>query len=67
MSPMSSRNVEIVGSPSSIAHHEPVGIAGRYCETLWDLASTGDVAARRQVVELHVAYLVWAYAGRGTS
>ena len=55
---------EIVGLPPATAPAELAGAADRYCQTLFDRASCGDADARRQLVELHVAYLTWAYASR---
>lgn len=55
---------EIIGLPLAASPGELASAADRCCETLFDLASVGDAQARRQLVELHVAYLVWAYTGR---
>jgi hypothetical protein len=54
---------DIAGVPSTSPQGELEDVAGKYRETLWTLASTGDATARRQVVELRIADLIRAYAG----
>jgi len=55
---------EIIGLPPAASPGELASAADRCCQTLFDRASVGDAKARRQLVELHVAYLVWAYSSR---
>lgn len=53
---------EIVGMPSAASSAAIAHAADRHSEELFSLASDGDSGARRALVELQFAYLVWAYA-----
>ena len=53
---------EIVGMPSAAAPVMIAQAADRYYEKLFSRATGGDSTARRAVIELKFAYLVWAYA-----
>lgn len=55
---------EIVGLPASMSPDQLALAAEQCCQALFDRASGGDVVARRKLVELHAAYLTWAYADR---
>ena len=55
---------EIIGLPLATPAPELACAAERCCEALFDRASCGDVGAQREIVELRVASLIWAYANR---
>jgi hypothetical protein len=53
---------EIVGMPSAATSTAIAQAADRYSENLFSRATGGDSTARRALIELKFAYLVWAYA-----
>jgi hypothetical protein len=55
---------EIIGLPPATSATELASAAERCCETLFDRASGGDASVQREIVELRVASLIWAYANR---
>ncbi|MDP1613617.1 MAG: hypothetical protein Q8M11_21365 [Sulfuritalea sp.] len=55
---------EIIGLPRATPATELARAAERCCETLFARASCGDTNAQREIVELRVASLIWAYAKR---
>lgn len=57
---------ELVGLPLDTPVTELACVAEQFCETLFDRASCGDANVQREIVELRVASLIWAYAKRET-
>ena len=57
---------QIVGLPPSVPVTELACAADEYSGALFARAANGDSAAQRQLVELQVAYMIWAYAGKAT-
>lgn len=55
---------EIVGLPVAAAPADIAGATEQQFQTLFEKASRGDVAAQRELVNLRLAYLNWAYAGQ---
>jgi len=55
---------EIIGLPLATPAAELASAAEKCCESLFDRASCGDTSAQREIVELRVASLIWAYAER---
>ncbi|MFH1872509.1 MAG: hypothetical protein ABIK82_19895 [Pseudomonadota bacterium] len=55
---------EIIGLPLATPATELACAAERCCQVLFDRASGGDASAQREIVELRVASLIWAYANR---
>lgn len=55
---------EIIGLPLATPATELACAAERCCQALFDHASGGDASAQREIVELRVASLIWAYANR---
>lgn len=55
---------EIIGLPPATPAPELASAAERCGEALFDRASCGDASAQREIVELRVASLIWAYAGQ---
>lgn len=55
---------EIIGLPQTTSATELALASDKYCETLFDLAASGDAHARDELVETYAAYLVWAYGNR---
>ena len=55
---------EILGLPPDAAPYEFASAADRCYETLFGRAGSGDANAQRDLVQFHVAYLLWAYADR---
>jgi len=55
---------EMIGLPTDAGLNEIAQAADRQSETLFAKSADGDATACRQLVELQVAYLVWAYAKR---
>jgi len=53
---------KIIGLPHDTAPDELARAADKRWQILIDGASSGDAQAQRELVELHVAYLIWAYA-----
>ena len=53
---------ELVGLPPTAPPAEIAAAAESQCEALFFNASHSDANAQRELVALHVAYLVWAYA-----
>ncbi|MDZ4252142.1 MAG: hypothetical protein U1A72_06160 [Sulfuritalea sp.] len=54
---------EIIGLPPATPAPDLACAAERCSEALFDRASDGDASAQREIVELRVASLIWAYAG----
>lgn len=57
---------DIVGLPSNTSESDIECAAEFRSQALFDLAAHGDEDAQQRLIELHVAYLNWAYAGRRT-
>lgn len=57
---------EMIGLSTDAGPNEIALAADRHSETLFAQSADGDAVARRQLVELQVAYLVWAYAKKET-
>ena len=57
---------EIIGLPLDAGLNEIVAETDRYSEQLATLAAGGDAVAQHELLHLHIAYLVWAYAKRET-
>ena len=55
---------EIVGLPANTPESEIERAAENCSQTLFDRAAHGDENAQQKLIELHVAYLNWAYAKR---
>ena len=53
---------DIIGLPAAAPPTEVAHAADRHCDALFGRASGGDPRAQRELVELQVAYLTWAYA-----
>lgn len=57
---------EIIGLPPATSATELACAAERCRDMLFDRASSGDENAHRELVELRVASLIWAYANPET-
>lgn len=55
---------EIIGLPFATPAIELACAAERCCAALFDRASDGDASVKREIVELRVALLIWAYTNR---
>lgn len=55
---------EIIGLPIATSANELARVAEQCSESLFDRASSGDEHAQREIVQLRVASLIWAYANR---
>jgi hypothetical protein len=55
---------EIVGLPNDTAVNDIARAADQRSEKLMTLASGGDATARRELIELQIAYRIWAYSAR---
>lgn len=53
---------DLVGLPAAASSMEIAHAADQHSATLYSRASNGDSDAQRALVELHCAYLIWAYA-----
>lgn len=55
---------ELIGLPPATPASDLAFAAERCGQALFDRASGGDASVRREIVELRVASLIWAYANR---
>lgn len=58
---------ELIGLPSTAAPTAVAAAAERQCELLFSKAANSDPEAQLELLKLHIAYLVWAYARPNTA